>query len=60
MRTLGVKFWSGGRLMVSRAASVFDAGGALVEPGVQRQLEEFVQGFATFAASWAPVTAKEP
>ncbi|HEY6353988.1 MAG TPA: NADPH-dependent FMN reductase [Burkholderiaceae bacterium] len=48
LRTLGARHWSGGRLMVSRAQSVFGADGALQDDTIRRQLAEFVQGFALF------------
>lgn len=51
LRTLGVRFWSGGRLMVSRAGSVFDAEGALKDEAVKRQLGEFLRGFAAFTST---------
>jgi NAD(P)H-dependent FMN reductase len=50
LRTLGTRPWHGGRLMVSRAATVFGPEGQLLDEGVQRQLGEFVQGFAAFVA----------
>lgn len=56
LRTLGVRYWSGGRLMVSRASAVFDAEGSLKDEAIQRQLSEFLQGFATFTASWTRKT----
>lgn len=51
LRTLGTRHWSGGRLLVSRAAQVFDAGGKLIDAAVAGQLGSFVQGFAAFAAN---------
>lgn len=51
LRLLGVTPWFGGRLLVSRAGSVFDADGQLVDDKVQAQLREFVAGFAGFAAA---------
>ena len=51
LKTLGVRLWAGNRLMVSRAVSVFDADGALVDPKVREQLAGFVQGFAAFAGT---------
>jgi NAD(P)H-dependent FMN reductase len=50
LRTLGARHWSGGRLMVSRAQSVFGPDGALLDDTVRRQLTEFVHGFALFVA----------
>ena len=49
LKTLGVRLWAGNRMMVSRAGSVFDADGALVDDKVREQLAGFVQGFAAFA-----------
>lgn len=50
LRTLGTKPWFGGRLMVSRAGSVFDQTGDLADEAVKERLRQFVQGFAAFAA----------
>ncbi|QDA56111.1 NADPH-dependent FMN reductase [Thermomonas aquatica] len=50
LKTLGVQLWAGNKLMVSRAGSVFDADGNLVDDKVREQLAGFVQGFAAFAA----------
>ena len=51
LKTLGVQLWAGNRLLVSRAGSVFDAEGHLVDAKVREQLAGFVQGFAAFAAN---------
>ena len=51
LKTLGVELWAGNRLMVSRAGSVFDADGNMVDDRVREQLAEFVRGFAAFAAA---------
>lgn len=51
LRTLGTRHWTGGRLLVSRAATVFDADGRLADAAVARQLAEFVAGFAAFTAA---------
>ena len=51
LKTLGVRLWAGQKLLVSRAGSVFDADGALVDDKVRGQLAGFVQGFAGFATS---------
>ena len=45
LRTLGAELWTGGRLMVSRANTVFDADGRLVDARIQQQLRDFVKGF---------------
>ena len=51
LKTLGVRLWAGNRLMVSRAGSVFDAEGTMVDDKVRGQLAGFVQGFAAFASA---------
>jgi len=48
LRTLGTQFWSGGRLQVSRAATVFDEAGNLMDPGVEQQLKQFLAGYVAF------------
>ena len=45
LRTLGAELWTGGRLMVSRANTVFDAEGTLIDARIQQQLRDFVKGF---------------
>jgi chromate reductase, NAD(P)H dehydrogenase (quinone) len=49
LRTLGAELWTGGRLMVSRAGSVFDTDGAIVDARTHDSLRQFVEGFAAFA-----------
>ena len=51
LRTLGARFWSGGRLMVSRARQVFDGEGALADPKLGEQLGQFLAGFAAFTSA---------
>lgn len=51
LRMLGAELWAGGRLMVSRAGGVFDAGGALTDPAVEAQLRTYLQGFAAAVAA---------
>lgn len=50
-RTLGVNLWSEGRLLVSRAGSVFDPAGSMTDEKVREQLRRFVHGFVEFAGS---------
>jgi NAD(P)H-dependent FMN reductase len=50
LRTLGTRPWFGGRMLVSRAQSVFDADGELTDEVTRQRLAEFVAGFAAFAA----------
>lgn len=51
LRTLGTRQWAGGRLMVSRAQTVFDAQGALTDEATRKRLQDFVSGFAGFAGA---------
>jgi len=48
LRTLGTQFWSGGRVQVARAATVFDEAGNLKDPGVEQQLKQFLAGYVAF------------
>jgi NAD(P)H-dependent FMN reductase len=51
LRTLETQPWFGGRLLVSRAAGVFNAEGQLVDEGTKKKLREFVAGFASYIQS---------
>jgi chromate reductase, NAD(P)H dehydrogenase (quinone) len=51
LRTLGTVFWSEGRLLVSRAGTVFDQNGALTDPKIKEQLAGFLRGFVAFVRS---------
>jgi NAD(P)H-dependent FMN reductase len=46
LRTLGTRPWFEGRLMVSRAGSLFDASGDLTDADTRERLAGFVAGFA--------------
>jgi chromate reductase len=48
LRTLGTRAWFGGRLMVPRAATVFDAAGNLQDAAIREHLQQFMQGFVDF------------
>jgi chromate reductase, NAD(P)H dehydrogenase (quinone) len=48
LRTLRARYWSGGRLQVSRAHTLMDAEGELADEATRKLLGEFVQGFARF------------
>ena len=50
-RTLGMQLWSEGRLMVSRAQSVFAADGSLTDTKVRDALLTFLQGYIKFIES---------
>ena len=48
LRTLGTNPWFGGRMLVSRARTVFDDSGNLVDTGVRDRLRTFLEGFVAF------------
>src|ERR1051325_1334946 len=48
LRTLETRPWFGGRLLVSRAAAVFNADGQITEEGTKKKLSEFFAGFSRF------------
>lgn len=48
LRYLGTKPWFGGRLLVSRAHTQFDASGNLNEEKTREQLREFLAGFLAY------------
>jgi chromate reductase, NAD(P)H dehydrogenase (quinone) len=50
-KTLGAEVWSGGRLLVSRATSVFDANGDITDSAIRESVRQFAAGFVAFAAS---------
>lgn len=51
LRTLGMRPWFNGRLMVSRAGSVFDEKGDMVDEKIKAQLQRFIHDFAAFVKS---------
>ncbi len=53
LRTLGTQAWWGGRLMVSRAGSVFDESGVLKDAAVEEQLRQFLSGYVSFVGRQA-------
>lgn len=50
LRTLQTRPWFGGRLTVSKATAKISDEGDLTDDTTREQLENFVRGFATFAA----------
>lgn len=48
LSTLGTRPWFGGRLLVSRAGSVFNEAGEIVDEKIKAQLQQFMQGFVSF------------
>lgn len=51
IRTLRMRPWFEGRLLVSGASSVFDDTGKLTDEKIRQQLRDFVRGFSEFAAA---------
>jgi NAD(P)H-dependent FMN reductase len=49
LHTLGTRHWSGKRLMVAKAATVFDANGKLIDESTRTKLTQFLQAFVAFA-----------
>lgn len=48
LRTLGTRPWFGGRLMVSRANTVFNDAGEISDDAVRDRLRDFLQGYVAF------------
>lgn len=46
LRAFGCSCWFGGRLMVSKANTLFDAQGELLDETLKQQLRDFLSGFA--------------
>jgi chromate reductase, NAD(P)H dehydrogenase (quinone) len=51
LRTLETRTWFGGRLLVARAAAMFDSAGQLTDEGTRKKLQEFLAGFVGFIHS---------
>ncbi|WP_262267882.1 MULTISPECIES: NADPH-dependent FMN reductase [Microvirga] len=51
LRTLRADFWAGGRLMVSRAQTVFNQDGSFADQKVEDQLRKFLEGFTAYATA---------
>jgi chromate reductase, NAD(P)H dehydrogenase (quinone) len=47
-RTLGADVWPGGRLLVSRAGTVFDAQGEITDAATRENLARFMAGFVDY------------
>lgn len=54
LRTLGADLWSGKRLMLPKAGSVFDADGHLTDEDAKARLKAFVEGFASYVRTKTP------
>ena len=48
LRTLGMRPWFEGRLLISGASKVFGGDGRVVDAATQDRIRTFVEGFATF------------
>ena len=48
LRTLGMRFWAGPRMQLSRAHKIFDESGRLTDEASAKRLQDFVSGFADF------------
>jgi len=48
LRTLGMRPWFGGRLLVSRAGTVFDETGEIIDEKMRAQLQQFIHEFVEF------------
>ena len=51
LRTLETRPWFGGRLLVSRAAGIFNADGQITDEGTKKKLREFLAGFVGYVQS---------
>ncbi len=58
LRTLGTRPWFGGRLMASRAHTLFDGDGLLTDEAMRSRLQEFLAGFVTFIEQDRKVTGR--
>jgi NAD(P)H-dependent FMN reductase len=50
LRALGADLWAGGRLLVSRAGSAFDADGVLTDARASDALRQLLEGFVAYAS----------
>ena len=48
LRTLGMRPWFGGSMMVSQADKVFDQNGEIVDQHLRGRLQQFINGFIDF------------
>ena len=48
LRVLGARHWPGGRVLASRAGQAFDANGALQDPKLREQLQEYLRNFVGY------------
>lgn len=48
LRTLGMRPWFEGRVLISTAGKVFDSDGRVTDPATLQRIRTFVEGFASF------------
>ena len=48
LRSLGMRPWFEGSVLISEASTVFDSNGRVTDAAVQNRIRTFVEGFATF------------
>lgn len=58
LRALGADLWNGGRMLVSRASSAFDAEGRLTDEQARERLRSFLSGFVEFSRSKSNLEAR--
>ena len=51
LRTLGMRPWFEGRVLISGASKLFDATGRAADDATQERIRTFVEGFAAFVAA---------
>jgi NAD(P)H-dependent FMN reductase len=54
LRTLGMRPWFEGRLLISGANKTFDTGGRVADAATQDRIRTFVEGFASFVQAQRP------
>ena len=58
IRTLRMRPWLDGRMMLPRAGTAFDADGRLIDEHARKQLEEFVRGYGEWVKGRQLATSK--
>ncbi|HET6897079.1 MAG TPA: NADPH-dependent FMN reductase [Vicinamibacteria bacterium] len=54
LRSLGMRPWFEGSVLISQASTVFDGNGRVIDAGVQDRIRTFVEGFAAFVEAQRP------
>jgi chromate reductase, NAD(P)H dehydrogenase (quinone) len=49
LRTLGMRPWCEGRVLISAAAKAFDSGGRVADAATRDRIKTFIEGFSAFA-----------